>query len=420
MGGKKRKQGTQQTTSKKLKTGKVFQDAVHGTIFIPEACMAVVDTPQFQRLRDLRQLGMVHMVYPSATHTRFEHCLGVCHLAGQLVKSLKEKQPELKITDDDVKCVQLAGLCHDIGHGPLGHFWEKFAKENLNKRNWSHEDMSLRLLDHLWEENSLQDVSADELAFIKAMIHKGGRDELPEIYKSKKFLLQIVANEETGIDVDKWDYFLRDSLHLGLKVTFDPQRFIEYSRVIEKDGKKLICYRDKMYREVLEMFQTRYELHCKAYQHKVVTCIDQMILDALCAEMEDDKEFKNMLHNSDDPETYTKLTDDVVRKLRNSTNEYVKGIFERIDTRQLYKCTADIKDDENQPPSSNNEKKTIPVEAKFSYGDGDRNPVERVYFYSKNDRDNARHLNPDTDPSLMPIILPRSFQVVVRRVIHKD
>ncbi|XP_045136285.1 deoxynucleoside triphosphate triphosphohydrolase SAMHD1-like [Portunus trituberculatus] len=286
---------SQEPKVKKLKKEtKVFQDAVHGTIAIPYACKVVVDTQEFQRLRGLRQLGMAYMVYPSANHTRFEHSLGACHLAGLLAASLKEKQQELCLDDKDVLCVQLAGLCHDLGHGPLGHFWEPFASKTLQKR-WKHEEMSVRMLDHLWKKNDLKDslreLNDDDLAFIKAMIHPKGCP-LPEKYRSKKFLLQIVANEETGIDVDKWDYFLRDSLHLGIKVTFDPKRFIEYSRVIEKNGEKIICFRDKMYREVLELFQTRYVLHCKAYRHKVLDCIDLMVNDALHAEIHSNEDYR--------------------------------------------------------------------------------------------------------------------------------
>lgn len=402
-----------QPKSKKLKKETtVFQDAVHGTISIPYACKVVVDTPEFQRLRGLRQLGMAYMVFPSATHTRFEHCLGACHLAGLLAASLKEKQEELCITEKDVLCVQLAGLCHDLGHGPLGHFWEDFTRKTLQKE-WSHEEMSVRMLDHMWEKNalkeSLKDVDDDDLAFIRAMIHpKRYREQLPRKYQSKNFLLQIVANEKTGIDVDKWDYFLRDSLHLGLKVTFDPERFIEYSRVIESDGEKIICFRDKMYREVFELFQTRYVLHCKAYKHKVLHCIDLMINDALDAEFHHNKNFMEMLRKFDEPENFTKLTDEVVLGLRNSSSKDVKKIFHRIDTRRLYKC-QDEKD--NGSECGENE-----VKLKISHGYGKKNPVDRVYFYDKKTPDVAKNiLTPD-----ITISLPNSFQVDFRRVINKD
>ena len=95
----------------------VFNDPVHGHLELHPLCMKVLDTPQFQRLRDLQQLGGVYLVFPGASHRRFEHSIGVAHLANVFIRQICTRQPELHVTEEESLCVQLAGLCHDLGHG---------------------------------------------------------------------------------------------------------------------------------------------------------------------------------------------------------------------------------------------------------------------------------------------------------------
>ncbi|GBG67702.1 hypothetical protein CBR_g830 [Chara braunii] len=88
---------------------KVFNDPIHKHMQIDRLCLDILDTPQMQRLRDIRQLGGVHYVFSSANHTRLEHSLGVCYLAGEMVRHLREKQgPEIDISDFDVNAVKIA------------------------------------------------------------------------------------------------------------------------------------------------------------------------------------------------------------------------------------------------------------------------------------------------------------------------
>ena len=107
---------------------KFFNDSVLGRIEIPDYCVKIIDTSAFQRLRYLKQLGCTYFVFHGATHTRFEHSIGVCWLAGEWIKHLMNKQPELEITQNDVKLIQISSLLHDIGHGPYSHTFERFIR----------------------------------------------------------------------------------------------------------------------------------------------------------------------------------------------------------------------------------------------------------------------------------------------------
>ncbi|XP_030645129.1 deoxynucleoside triphosphate triphosphohydrolase SAMHD1-like [Chanos chanos] len=162
---------------------KIFNDPIHGYIEMPPLCVEIINTPQFQRLRYIKQLGGGYFVYPGASHNRFEHSIGVCHLAGKLIKMLKEHQPDLGIDDKDALCVQIAGLCHDLGHGPFSHVFEMFMREA--GKQWEHEEQSVKMFEALLEEKTkettetrtieklMRDVYSfthDDFEFIKALI----------------------------------------------------------------------------------------------------------------------------------------------------------------------------------------------------------------------------------------------------------
>ncbi|XP_031698232.1 deoxynucleoside triphosphate triphosphohydrolase SAMHD1-like [Anarrhichthys ocellatus] len=138
----------------------------------------IIDTPQFQRLRNLKQLGGAYFVFPGASHNRFEHSIGVGYLAGRLVQALNQRQPELLISRRDVLCVQIAGLCHDLGHGPFSHMFDgMFIPKARPGITWKHEKASLDMFDYLVADNGLEPVMEqhglklpEDLDFIKEQI----------------------------------------------------------------------------------------------------------------------------------------------------------------------------------------------------------------------------------------------------------
>lgn len=103
-------------------------DAVHGHILLDEYVWDFMDTPEFQRLRNLKQLGNSHYLIPSATHSRFEHSIGVAYLSNKLYKHLSNNDEDDRINE---RCVTLAGLCHDLGHGPFSHLFDRGVIKSL-------------------------------------------------------------------------------------------------------------------------------------------------------------------------------------------------------------------------------------------------------------------------------------------------
>uniref|UniRef100_A0A673Z7G7 Deoxynucleoside triphosphate triphosphohydrolase SAMHD1 n=1 Tax=Salmo trutta TaxID=8032 RepID=A0A673Z7G7_SALTR len=413
----------------------VFNDPIHGHIEMHPLLVCIIDTPQFQRLRHIKQLGGTYFVFPGASHNRFEHSIGVGYLAGSLVQELNKRQPELFISRRDILCVQIAGLCHDLGHGPFSHMFDgMFIPKVRPESKWKHEEASLAMFDHLVCENALEPVMKehglvlpDDLVFIKEQI-AGPQNTVPLRqgwpYKGrpeeKSFLYEIVANKRNGIDVDKWDYFARDCFHLGIQNNFDYRRFLKFVRVCEVDGKKHICTRDKEVGNLYDMFHTRNCLHRRAYQHKVGNIIETMITEAF---------FKADPHIQiqgsggkmftistaiDDMEAYTKLTDHVFEQiLYSSSSELAEAreILQNITCRRLYKCVGQTQAEERVEVSQNDLQNVTLQPGDFvvhvsiinmDWGMKEENPINNMRFYCKNDPTKAYHICKDQVSKLLP------------------
>src|SRR4051812_18995285 len=103
---------------------KLIRDAVHGDIEMGALEVEIMDTPEFQRLRGIKQLGTVYLVFPSAVHTRFEHSLGTSWMAHRILESIRRSQSESAITADEEQLIRVSALLHDITHIPFGHTLE--------------------------------------------------------------------------------------------------------------------------------------------------------------------------------------------------------------------------------------------------------------------------------------------------------
>uniref|UniRef100_A0A8C1B431 Deoxynucleoside triphosphate triphosphohydrolase SAMHD1 n=1 Tax=Cyprinus carpio carpio TaxID=630221 RepID=A0A8C1B431_CYPCA len=415
----------------------VFNDPIHGHIELHPLLLSFIDTPQFQRLRQIKQLGGVYLVFPGASHNRFEHSIGVGYLAGCLVQALNERQPELLITKQDVLCVQIAGLCHDLGHGPFSHMFDgMFIPKVRPGEKWKHEIASVQMFDHMVKVNGLEEVMVrhgltlpDDLNFIKEQI-TGPLNNSSWPYKGrpmeKSFLYEIVANKRNGIDVDKWDYFARDCYHLGIQNNFDYRRFLKFARVCEVRGKKHICTRDKEVGNLYDLFYTRNCLHRRAYQHKVGNIIETMITEAF---VKADPHIQiqgssgrifTISSAIDDMEAYTKLTDHIFEQILYSSAPELseaRAILHNIVCRRLYKCVGQTTTETHKlldwakevacsKPSGTDanliaEDFVVSV-IHMDYGMKEKNPINSVYFYCKKDPTIAIKIRKNQVSKLLP------------------
>lgn len=444
-----------------VETKKVINDPIHGHIGLHPLLVRIIDTPQFQRLRYIKQLGGGYYVFPGASHNRFEHSLGVCYLAECLVRALFEKQPELQISERDILCVQIAGLCHDLGHGPFSHMFDgRFIPLARPEMKWTHEQGSVQMFEHLVNSNGLRPVMEhyglipeEDICFIKEQIigplETPVKDSLWPYKgrpKEKSFLYEIVSNKRNGIDVDKWDYFARDCHHLGIPNNFDYNRFIMFARVCEVDNEMHICTREKEVGNLYDMFHTRNWLHRKAYQHKVSNIIDTMITDAFLKadpyiEITGAKGKKYHISTAiDDMEAFTKLTDNIFLEILYSTDpklDAAQKVLKNIEYRNLYKYVGETQpqgakkiereDYEHLPKDVADAKPNMSLEAELKaedfivdvinmdYGMKDKNPVDHVHFYCKTDLSKTVNI----DKSQVSQLLPEKFAEQVIRVYCK-
>ena len=431
---------------------KVMLCNVHGRIKIPGACIEMIDSPQFQRLRYLKQLGLCYYVYPTACHNRFEHSIGVMHLAGKLVHGVLDRQPYLKsrVNITDILCVQLAGLCHDLGHGPFSHVFDNVLLKRLDPNsNWTHEDAGCDIIDYMIS-NEIVDLEKyginhdDDVSFIKECIIGVDKPECirrdrENSWKRERFLYFIINNTESGLDVDKLDYYQRDCKAAGIQANDAFDELLDTAMVMEcADGVERLAYPDKYYENVFDAFRIRFDLHHKVYQHRVVKAVEYMLVDALIAAHDHftirgtNNKRKKLMECLNEPPTemregkkgdlaaYTRLNDSVWTMIQNESNPKLRkaqALLSRIENRDIYRCIGGIplpEDVEKQMKDAKERGKkngkgdleifeqeekilseicrntNIPVGKlrlcinNMHHGKKEKNPVDEIYFYKKN------------------------------------
>jgi len=323
---------------------------------LPEYAVSLIDTPQFQRLRDLKQLGVTYLVFPGAAHNRFEHSLGTAHLAWSVAGRLTLLQGKsLDLNKSDVAVATMAGLCHDLGHGPFSHVFDNELLPRLGITDFSHEEMSCRLFDDALEEamsgNSRGARFLDELhaetggkdfELVKDMISNGkganNKRDKPG-YDGRRYLFDIVANTTNSIDVDKFDYIVRDAYYTGVKVSFEYKPVTANMCIFDDQ----IAFRRNQVHNLYELFHARSSMHRRVYTHPKAKAMEYMIVDAL-SEAASHLKIRERIQGSAD---FMKLDDTILKQIElyegsDAGMARARDIIGRLKRRDIYTCCGDV------------------------------------------------------------------------------
>ena len=230
---------------------KIINDPVHGFIKISyEIIFDIMEHRCFQRLRRISQTGLLSLIFPGATHTRFHHAIGAMHLMFNALEILRQKG--VKISTEEEKGAMLAVLLHDVGHGPFSH-----ALENILMDNWHHEKLSLLLMEQLNEELSGELTIAIQM--FQGKYHR-------------KFFNQLISSQ---LDVDRLDYLKRDSFYTGVSEgNINTQRILSTLNVLDDE----LVLDEKGIYSIEHYLVARMFMYWQVYYHKAAVLAENLLI----------------------------------------------------------------------------------------------------------------------------------------------
>ena len=278
---------------------KVIRDPIHGYIELDELTLSLVDSPPMQRLRRISQLGLSNLVYPGANHTRFEHSLGVMHLASILTSGIDT------VSNDEKDELKVAALLHDMGHAPFSHVTEGLLRHYTRQ---GHED--IREIIRKTEVSEILDDHGINPSKVES--HIQGKTDFGKILNSE-------------IDVDKMDYLVRDSHYTGVAFglvdhmrLINELRFYENKLVVSEGGVKA----------AESLLVSRFLMHPSVYYHHVSRIAETMFTRAV-----DDL----IQHELLDPFDLRRMDDARIFEMIRNNDGYAGELASRLDNRKLYK-----------------------------------------------------------------------------------
>lgn len=297
-------------------SNKLIYDAIYGMCKIPPLAQKFIYTYEFQRMRNMKQLGLCYFVFASASGNRFEHSISVGNLAREVGLHLQKLHPDL-VSDRFIDLIQVAGLTHDIGHGPFSHTFDLFIRDYPESEMKLHENRSKAIVRFMVKKYNIQ-ITEKETQFICDTF-----DPTPE--QKKTWQYQIISNT---VDVDRLDYILRDSANSGIPVPFTKNQvfmLINYMRI--ENGS--IKFDTKADNYIYDMLYSRNHLHERVYRHKKSKLIEEMLKSVFDkVKFIDDYNLELYLYNIED---FLKLDDSILSRVyHDERTKHVKRIIDDI------------------------------------------------------------------------------------------
>ncbi len=290
-------------------------DPIHDFIKLNPHEIEIIDNPIFQRLRKIKQLSGAHLVYPSAMHSRFEHSLGVLHVANFISITLYEKGI---LNNDDIKKIRLSALLHDIGHGPFSHLFEEIL---IEKRCMSHEKIGNEIIQY----TEIGDIISKH-GFDKRQI-----SDIAFGNSKTQFINEIISG---ALSADIMDYLLRDGYFTGAE-----HAKIDHKRIVQSLGihnDRLSLEKSAIY-SFESMMHSRYQMFRTVYFHKTVRSAEVMLLNSIKSSFDELGLAELNIDNYLKLDDYSMLLK-ILNLIPSKTTKYAKKLAENYVDRILLKC----------------------------------------------------------------------------------
>ncbi len=269
-----------------------ISDPVYGTIGLSDLEMRIIDTRAFQRLRNVKHLGLAHLVFPGADYSRFSHCIGVCHITGRILEALRESGQAI-IKDRQIQVYRLAGLLHDAGHYPFSHAMEQAVRDHYSNQLYMPKDDQahqtrgvpsdlLRLADHeaVGKEILQQDTE------IRRILTKA-RIKPEDVYRvfTREGVDVFTNLVSSDLDADRIDYLLRTTHATGLPYgSVDLDYLLSQFRLHDNE----LCLTAKAIRAVEHLLLSRFFTYMLVAYHRTVTAFELVLKDVIAILLEEE------------------------------------------------------------------------------------------------------------------------------------